>query len=76
MIEAGIYDGDKIIVRKQDTAENGDIVVALLEDSATVKRFFRRDGYYILHPENETMQDIVVQDAAILGVVIGLVRKF
>ena len=50
MIDAGIYDGDKIIVRKQETAENGDIVVALIDDSATVKRFFRRDGHFVLHP--------------------------
>lgn len=76
MIEAGIYDGDKIIVRKQSVAENGDIVVALIDDSATVKRFFKRDGYFVLHPENETMQDIIVNEVAILGIVIGLVRKF
>lgn len=76
MIEAGIYNGDKIIVRKQETAENGDIVVALIEDSATVKRFYKRDGYFVLHPENETMADIIVNDVSILGIVIGLVRKF
>mgnify|MGYP002527923683 FL=1 len=76
MIDAGIFDGDKIVVRKQQTAENGDIVVALIDDSATVKRFFKKDGYIVLHPENETMADIIVEDAAILGKVIGLVRKF
>lgn len=76
MIDAGIYNGDKIIVRKQQTAENGDIVVALIDDSATVKRFFKRDGNFILHPENETMSDIVVKDVVILGKVVGLVRKF
>lgn len=76
MIDAGIYDGDKIIVRKQETAENGDIVVALIEDSATVKRYFRRDGKHVLHPENETMADIIVDDLSILGKVIGLVRTF
>ena len=76
MIDAGICDGDKIVVRKQNTADNGDIVVALLDDSATVKRFYKKDGYYVLHPENETMQDIVVEDIAILGKVIGLVRSF
>lgn len=76
MIDAGIYDGDKIIVRKQETAENGDIVVALIEDSATVKRYFRRDGKHVLHPENETMADIIVDDLSILGKVIGLVRSF
>ena len=76
MIEADIHDGDKIVVRKQNTAENGDIVVALIEDSATVKRFYKKDGYYVLHPENETMADIIVEEVAILGKVIGLVRSF
>ncbi len=76
MIDAGIYNGDKIVVRKQQTAENGDIVVALLDDSATVKRFYKRDGHFVLHPENESMQDIVVSEVAILGIVIGLVRTF
>ncbi len=76
MIDAGIYDGDKIIVRKQETAENGDIVVALIDDSATVKRFFRRDGHFVLHPENESMADIIVEECSILGKVIGLVRRF
>ena len=76
MTDAGIYNGDKIVVRKQQTAENGDIVVALLDDSATVKRFYKRDGHFVLHPENETMQDIVVSEVAILGIVIGLVRTF
>ena len=75
-IDAGIFDGDKIVVRKQSTAENGDIVVALIDDSATVKRFFRRDGKFILHPENESMADIVVEELSILGKVIGLVRSF
>ena len=64
MIDAGIFDGDKIIVKKQETAENGDIVVALFDDGvgqgATVKRFFRRGDKVILHPENETMQDFVL----------------
>ncbi len=76
MIDAGIYDGDKIVVHKQETADNGDIVVALIDDSATVKRYFRRDGKHILHPENETMDDIVVEELSILGKVIGLVRSF
>ena len=62
--------------RKQETAENGDIVVALIEDSATVKRFYKKNGYYILHPENETMADIVVNEVSILGKVVGLVRSF
>lgn len=75
MIDAGILDGDKIIVRKQETAENGDIVVALIDDSATVKRFFKKDDHFVLHPENETMSDIIVNDVAILGKVIGLIRS-
>ena len=82
MIEAGIFNGDKIIVRKQETANDGDIVVALFDpdgngQGATVKRFFRRDGKVILHPENETMEDFVLNeesDAMIIGKVIGLMR--
>ncbi len=76
MIEAGIYDGDKIIVKRQNTAENGDIVVALIEDSSTVKRFFKRDNKIILHPENSALSDIVLDDVVILGLVQGLYRKF
>lgn len=76
MIEAGIYDGDKIICKKTSYADNGDIVVALVDDSATVKRFFKRNGKIILHPENETLSDIVLDYAEILGKVTGLVRKF
>lgn len=76
MIDAGINDGDKIVVRKQSTAENGEIVVALIDDSATVKRFYKKDGYYVLHPENEALADIIVNEVAILGIVIGLVRSF
>ena len=74
MIKIGMFDGDKVIVRKQDTAENGDIVVALVEDSATVKRFFKRDGKFILHPENDDMEDFVYDDVSILGKVVGLMR--
>ena len=76
MINAGILDGDMVLVEEDNTASNGDMVVALVDDSATVKRFYKKDGYYVLHPENETMQDIVVEDVAILGKVIGLVRSF
>lgn len=76
MIEAGIFDGDKIIVKQQNTADNGDIVVALIEDSSTVKRFFKRDGKIILHPENQALSDIVLDDVVILGIVQGLYRKF
>ena len=75
MINAGILDGDIIIVRKQSNAENGEIVVAMIDDSATVKRFFKEDGRYRLQPENPTMQPIYCNEIEILGKVIGLVRK-
>lgn len=75
MINIGMYDGDKIVVRKQETADNGDIVVALVDDSATVKRFFKRNGKIILHPENDNMEDFVYTDVRILGKVIGLMRN-
>ena len=76
MIEAGIHDGDKIIVRKQSSADNGDIVVAMVEDSATVKRFFKRNNKIVLHPENSNMTDLIFDDVIIIGKVIGLYRKF
>lgn len=80
MIEAGIFNGDKIVVKKQETAENGDIVVAMfddgIEEGATVKRFFRRDGKFILHPENSALTDYVLDTVTILGKVIGLLRSF
>ena len=78
MIDAGIMNGDKIVVRRQQTAENGEIVVALVEDSATVKRFFRRDGQIVLHPENETLSDMIYEngEVSILGKVIGLIRNY
>lgn len=76
MIEAGIFDGDKIICKKTPTATNGEIVVALIEDEATVKRFYKKGNKIILHPENSALSDIIVSDAQILGKVTGLVRKF
>lgn len=76
MINAGIYDGDKIIVEKTSTCDQGEIIVALIDDSATCKRFFKRDGKIILHPENDALSDIVLDDVAIIGRVKGLVRKF
>lgn len=76
MIEAGIFDKDLILVRKQSTAENGDIVVALIDEEATVKRFFREKDHIRLQPENPAMSPIVVRDVTILGKVIGLFRKF
>ncbi|WP_413084582.1 transcriptional repressor LexA [Thermaerobacter composti] len=75
MIGAGILDGDYVIVRRQDTAENGDIVVALLDDEATVKRFYReRDGIR-LQPENPAMEPIRVRDVRVLGKVVALLRR-
>ena len=76
MINAGIYDGDQIIVRKQDYANNGDIVVALIEDEVTVKRFFKEKARIRLQPENDTMSPIYCLDVKILGKVLGLVRMF
>lgn len=74
MIDAGIVDGDYIVVRSQSDARNGEIVVALLEDSATVKRFFREGDQMRLQPENQTMEPIYTRDAAILGVVVSMFR--
>ena len=74
MIEAGIYNNDKVIVAKQSDAENGDKVVALLDDSATVKTFYKENGHIRLQPENHTMDPIIVKDVQILGKVIGLFR--
>ncbi|MBE3589417.1 MAG: transcriptional repressor LexA [Firmicutes bacterium] len=74
MIEAGILDGDRVIVRRQDTAENGDIVVALIGDEATVKRYYREADHIRLQPENSRMEPIRTREATIIGRVIGLVR--
>ena len=78
MIDAGICDGDKIVVRRTPTAENGEIVVALVDDSATVKRFYRRNGQIVLHPENEALSDMIYEDGevSILGKVVGLMRNY
>lgn len=76
MINAGIYEGDIIIVNQQNDATNGEIVVALIDDSATVKRFYRKNGKIILHPENDDMEDMIFDNVSILGVVKGLMRKF
>lgn len=74
MIEAGIYSGDKVIVAKQPDAENGDTVVALVDDSATVKTFYKENGHFRLQPENSTMDPIILDHVEILGKVIGLFR--
>ena len=76
MINAGIYDNDIIIVKQQNDAQNGQIVVALIDDCATVKRFYKKQDRIILHPENDTMQDMIYDNVLILGVVKGLMRKF
>ena len=74
MINAGIFNGDKILVQKQSDAQNGDIVVALVDDSATVKTFYKEDGHFRLQPENDTMEPIIVPDCQILGKVFGIFR--
>lgn len=74
MINAGILEGDQIIVEQTSDARNGDIVVALIEDSATVKRFYKEEGHYRLQPENDAMEPIIVSELNILGKVVGLFR--
>lgn len=75
MIEAGILDGDMVIVKQQSTAQNGDIVVAMTEDDeATVKRFFKEKDYIRLQPENATMEPLIYKNVSILGKVVGLYR--
>ena len=74
MINVGIFDGDQILVEETNTARNGDIVVALIDDSATVKTFYKEDGYIRLQPENDTMEPIIVEDCQILGKVFGVFR--
>ena len=75
MIEAGILDGDYILVRRQNVAENGEIIVALIDDEATVKTFYKEKDHIRLQPENSTMDPIIVPDCKILGKVIGVFRK-
>ncbi|MCI6537264.1 transcriptional repressor LexA [uncultured Eubacterium sp.] len=76
MINAGILDGDYILVEQQATANDGDMVVALVDDSATVKTFYRENGYFRLQPENDFMDPIIVEEVTILGKVIGTFRFF
>ena len=76
MINAGILDGDYVVAHKTPVAENGDIVVALLEDEATVKRFFREDGHIRLQPENPAFQPIISEQVVILGRVVSLIRNY
>lgn len=74
MINAGILDGDYVLVKQHSTADNGDMIVALVEDGATVKRFFKEEGVYRLQPENDFMDPIIVESVEILGKVIGVFR--
>ena len=76
MINAGILDGDYIIVKQQSTANNGDMVVALIEDEATVKTFYKENDCFRLQPENPNYEPIIVKELSILGKVIGLFRKY
>ncbi len=76
MINAGIFSGDKVFVNSRNTARNGDIVVALIDDSATVKTFYRENGHIRLQPENDTMDPIIVDDCQILGTVFGVFRFY
>ena len=76
MVNAGILDGDYILVEQQTTANDGDMVVALVDDSTTVKTFYKENGYYRLQPENDFMEPIIVSDVMIMGKVIGTFRFF
>ena len=76
MINAGIFDGDNILVEKCDTARNGEMIVALVDDSATVKTFYKEDDHIRLQPENDSMDPIIVPDCKILGKVFGVFRLF
>ena len=76
MINAGILNGDSVLVKQQATAENGDMVVALVDDSATVKNFYRENGHIRLQPQNDTMDPIIVDDCTIIGKVFGVFRIF
>ena len=76
MVNAGIFNGDKLFVNMCSTANNGDIVVALIDDSATVKRFYKEDGHIRLQPENDFMDPIIVDDCQIMGKVFGIFRLY
>lgn len=76
MINAGILDGDMVLVEQASTASNGDMVVALIEDGATVKTFYKEEGIFRLQPENDSMEPIIVSEVSILGKVIGVFRFF
>ena len=76
MVNAGILNGDKVIVKKTTYCDDGDIIIALVEDCATCKRLFHRDGKVVLHPENDYMDDMIYDEVSVIGKVCGLIRKF
>ena len=76
MIKCGILDGDIVVVRRTPEARNGQIVVALVEDSATVKRFYKEDGHFRLQPENDDYEPIIVDSVDILGKVVSVMRSY
>ena len=76
MINAGIFSGDHLLIEQKSTAENGEIIVALLDDSATVKTFYKEKGHIRLQPENDTMDPIIVDNCQILGTVFGVFRFY
>ena len=76
MVNAGILNGDKVLVNARSTAQNGEIIVAMIDDSATVKTFYKEDGHIRLQPENDSMDPIIVDDCQILGKVFGVLRFF
>lgn len=76
MVDVGIYDGDLIVVRRQDYAEDGEIVVALTSGNNTLKRLYHRNGKIVLHPENKTMEDIIVNNCEIQGVLVGCIKTY
>ena len=76
MINAGILSGDKVVVRPQQSADDGQIVVARIEDEATVKTFYKENGHFRLQPENDTYEPIIVNEVSILGKVVAVIRYY
>lgn len=76
MIKAGILDGDIVVIRQSPIAQNGQIVAALIDDEATLKRFYKEQGHFRLQPENDTMEPIILKNVVILGVLVGLYRNY
>ena len=76
MTDAGINKGDLIVLRRQNTADDGEIVVALVDGNTTLKRLYHRDGKIVLHPENKRMKDIIVDECAVQGVLVGCIKTY